>query len=170
MRRGNVALTEDVIEKFGFVMLGSRLKRLGERLQSDTQRLFEETGLTILPAQFVFLAAVDRLGPVAIGELAQALGVAQPGVTRTVAQLAETGLLEVRQPDEDQRRRVVALSQEGRRLVALAKRELWPRVEAAVRDLCGDLAGPLLEQLATMEARLAEKPLGRRAPARGKEA
>lgn len=162
-------MAEDVIQKFGFVMLGSRLKRLGERLQSDTQRLFEETGLSILPGQFAFLASVERLEPLTIGELAQALGVAQPGVTRTVGQLAEAGLLEVRQPDDDQRRRLVCLSEEGRRLVAFAKRELWPRVERAVEDLCGDLSGPLLNVLATMEKRLAEKPLDRRAPARRRE-
>lgn len=156
-------MVEDVIRTFGFVMLGSRLKRLGERLQADTQRLFEAGGLDILPAQLAFLVAVDRLQPVAIGELAHAMGVAQPGVTRSVGQLAEAGWLEVRQADDDQRRRIVVLSHEGRRLVDRVKRVVWTRVEAAVVELCGDLSGPLLDQLATIEARLAEKPLDRRA-------
>ena len=41
----------------------------------------------------------------------------------------------------------------------------WPRVEAAVRDLCGDLSGPLLQQLDAIEDGLISTPLPRRASA-----
>ncbi|TIU44734.1 MAG: MarR family transcriptional regulator, partial [Mesorhizobium sp.] len=71
------------------------------------------------------LAALDRLGPLPVGELAQSLGVAQPGVTRSVALLAELGLVEVNPADDDQRRRIVSLTGNGRRLVDRAKREIW---------------------------------------------
>jgi hypothetical protein len=39
---------------------------------------------------------------------------------------------------------------------------VWPRIRAAVADLCGDLDGPLLEQLAAIEDGLAAAPLDRR--------
>jgi len=47
--------------------------------------------------------------------------------------------------------------------VEFGKREIWPAIEAAVDDLCRDLSGPLLEQLAKIEQGLAERPLDRRA-------
>ncbi|TIS19873.1 MarR family transcriptional regulator, partial [Mesorhizobium sp.] len=105
----------------------------------------------------------DRLGPLPVGELAQSLGIAQPGVTRAVSLLTELGLVEVAQSDDDQRRRIVSLSADGQRLVDAAKHDVWPRIEGAVAELCADLSGPLLGQLAAIEDRLAATPLDRRA-------
>ena len=47
----------------------------------------------------------------------------------------------------------------------LSKLEVWPLVEAAVKEMTDDLSGPLLEQLAEIEARLAARPLNSRAAA-----
>lgn len=63
---------------------------------------------------------------------------------------------------EDQRRRLVSLTAKGQELVAYSKQSVWPRIEQAVIELCGDLSGPLLEQLAAIEGGLAEAPLARR--------
>jgi DNA-binding MarR family transcriptional regulator len=152
-------LTEDIVRTFGYLCLGSRFRRIGERLQADTQQIIQTFGVSIQAGQYPFLAAIDRSGPLTIGELAEAVGITQPGATRTLAQLADLGLVETRAADEDQRRRLVSLTETGRALIQRSKREIWPRIEDAVRDLCGDLAGPLLAQLASMEDRLAAAPL-----------
>ena len=156
-------MIEDVVRSFGFLTLGTRLKRIGEKLQADTQKIMDELGAPLQASQYPFLAAIDRLGPLAVGELAEAIGITQPGATRTVAQLVELGMLEAEPAPDDQRRRIVSLSKEGKRLVATAKGEVWPRIRAAVADLCGDLDGPLLDQLAAIEDGLAAAPLYRRA-------
>ncbi|TIS61935.1 MAG: MarR family transcriptional regulator [Mesorhizobium sp.] len=153
---------EDVLRSLGFLCLGSRLKRIGEQLQSDTQRVLDQLDMRIQSSQYPLLAALDRLGPLPVGELAQALGVAQPGVTRSVSLLTELGLVEVSPSNDDQRRRIVSLSKNGQRLIDRAKREVWPRIEEAVAKVCGDLSGPLLGQLAAIEDRLAATPLDRR--------
>ncbi|TCL74715.1 MarR family transcriptional regulator [Rhizobium sp. BK251] len=155
-------MVEDVVRTLGFLCLGSRFRRIGERLQADTQQIIAELGVSIQPAQYPFLAALDRAGPLTIGELAQAVGITQPGATRTVAQLLELGFIDMQPSAEDQRRRLVSLTTQGQELVDFSKRAVWPHISAAVADLCGDLDGPLLEQLATMEERLAEAPLVRR--------
>jgi DNA-binding MarR family transcriptional regulator len=162
-------MVEDVDRTFGFLTLGSRLKRIGERLQADTQRIIDDAGANLQPGQFPFLASIDRLGPLTIGELAEAVGITQPGATRTVGQLARLGLVTVRQAQKDQRRRIVTLTKKGAELVAWSKREVWPRIETAVSDLCGNLSGPLLEQLAAIEDGLAEMPLDRRPAKAGKK-
>ena len=158
-------MVEDVVGALGYLTLGSRLRRIGEQLQADTQRIIDAGGLAIQASQFPLLAAVDRLGPLSIGDLAAALGVTQPGVTRASALLVAAGYLENRRVDGDQRVRLLALTDKGRELIAVARRAVWPRVEAAVADLCGPLSGPLLEQLAGLEAGLKERPLDRRRPA-----
>jgi DNA-binding MarR family transcriptional regulator len=153
---------EDVVRSLGFLCLGSRLKRIGEQLQADVQRLLDGQDIPLQASQYPLLAALDKLGPLPVGELAQSLGVTQPGVTRSVSLLADLGLVEAIQSDGDQRRKVVSLTKSGQHLVDGAKRDVWPRIESAVADLCRDLSGPLLDQLAAIEDGLAAAPLDRR--------
>ncbi|TIT70648.1 MAG: MarR family transcriptional regulator, partial [Mesorhizobium sp.] len=94
---------EDIMRSLGFLCLGSRLKRIGEQLQADTQRVLDRLEVRVPSSQYPLLAALDRLGPLPVGELAQSLGVAQPGVTRSVAQLAVLGLVETSPSSDDKR-------------------------------------------------------------------
>lgn len=157
-------MTEDIVRAFGFLSLGTRMKRIGERLQADTQKIIDEMGVEIAASQYPLLAAVDRLGPLAIGDLADALGVSQPGVTRSIAQLVDLGVLQAEPTPDDQRRKLVSLTGQGQRLVDEAKAVIWPRIEAAVADLCETLEGPLLDQLSAIEDGLAALPLNKREP------
>lgn len=161
-------MVEDIVRAFGFLTLGSRLKRIGERLQADTQRIMDDMDVPLQASQYPFLAALDRLGPLTIGELADAVGITQPGATRSLAQLIRLGLVKARQAPEDQRRKIITLTKKGRKLIDISKRDVWPRIENAVTDLCGKLSGPLLKQLASIEDGLAEKPLDRRGRPAGK--
>lgn len=158
-------MVEDIVRTFGFLTLGSRMKRIGERLQADTQRIMDEMHVPVQASQYPFLASLDRFGPLGIGQLADAVGITQPGATRVVAQLIALGVVKVRQAPEDQRRKMITLTKKGQEIVDLAKRNVWPRIEAAVTDLCGTLSGPLLKQLGAIEDGLAEKPLHKRAGA-----
>ncbi|MGO7088389.1 MarR family transcriptional regulator [Rhizobium leguminosarum] len=157
-------MVEDVVRTLGFLCMGSRLRRIGERLQADTQQVIDEAGLRIQAGQYPFLAAIDRAGPLTIGELAQAVGITQPGATRTTGQLLELGYVYMQPAPDDQRRRLVSLTAKGQDLVDHSKKVIWPRIAAAVADLCGDLDGPILEQLAAIEDGLAVAPLARRSP------
>jgi len=156
---------DDVVERLGHVALGTRLKRLGERLQAETTRFIEASGLPVPASQFPLLAALDRPDGLTVGELAEAVGVSQPGVTRSVSRLAVLGLVAVSHESGDRRRRAVRLTRRGSDVVETARAAVWPHVTAAVVGLCGDLDGPLLGQLGEIEARLDLAPLDRRAEA-----
>ena len=155
-------MVEDIVQNFGFLTLGSRMKRIGETLQAETQRIVDAFSLKIQSSQYPLLAALDREGPLTIGDLAVAIGISQPGVTRAAGLLATQGLMEIVPSPDDQRRRVVTLTAEGRKLVDFSKRNIWPRIETAVRDLCAELSGPLLDQLARIEQGLEAAPLKNR--------
>jgi DNA-binding MarR family transcriptional regulator len=154
---------EDVVRALGHLTLGTRLRRLGERLQMETQAIIDRAQVAVPQAHFPALAAIDRLGALSVGDLALALGVTQPGVTRMVARLEEDGLLVSERSDEDRRVRRLALTERGQTLVADAKRDLWPVIEAAVAEACEGLSGPLLSQLAALEDALDETALTVRA-------
>jgi DNA-binding MarR family transcriptional regulator/ribosomal protein S18 acetylase RimI-like enzyme len=153
----------DILAERGHLFLGSRLKRLGERMQADVSRVVAAAGLPIQPSQYPVLAALDLYGPMTVGTAAETLGLSQPAVTRAVSRLTGLGYVASVRGRSDRRRRTVALTTAGKEALALSKREVWPRVEAAVAALCAPLDGPLLDQLAEIERGLAAEPLDCRA-------
>jgi DNA-binding MarR family transcriptional regulator len=154
---------EDVVRALGYATLGSRLKRIGEMLQAQTQDLTNELARTDLPTpQNPVLAAIDRQGPLSIGELARVLGQSQPGVTRMINRMKADGLVAVRPHEFDRRVSTIALTAKGRNLVDHLKATLWPAVSLAVADACKDLDGALLDQLDQLETALADKTLSAR--------
>lgn len=157
----------DIVRDLGHLTLGTRLKRLGERLQAQTQELLAAAAVDLPAAHCPVLEALDRLGPLNVGELARALGVTQPGVTRLLDRLEADGWVQSRAAAGDRRVRTLALTKAGRNLVARARRVAWPRIEAAVADACAGPSGTLLARLAALEDALAAAPLAARAPRGG---
>jgi len=155
-------MVDDVVRNLGYLMLGTRFKRIGDRLQIDATRIAAAHGVTIQSHQYPYLGALDRFGPMTIGEMAEAVGITQPGVTRSIGQLTRLGMVKVRKGRDDRRQRIISLTPAGRHQLDLGKNVVWPLVEAAVADLCDPLSGPLLEQLAKLEEGLAERPLDQR--------
>lgn len=154
----------DILAEMGHLFLGSRLKRLAERMQADAAAVIRAAGLPIQPSHFPLLAALDRFGPMRVGEAVEALGVSQPAVTRSLAGLVALGLAEtVRGADQRQKR--IALTPAGEALMVRARQVIWPHVDSAAAALCAGLSGGLLEQIEALEARLAESPLDRRVAA-----
>jgi DNA-binding MarR family transcriptional regulator len=156
-------MIEDVVRELGYLALGSRLKRLGERLQGQAQVLLEEAGIGLSASCFPLLAALDRLGPLSVGELAEAVGVSQPGVTRLLERLEREGLVKSRPRAGDRRVRPIVLTRAGQQLVTRTQQSVWPKIEAAVADACAEGAGLLLAQLDSLETALAATPLSVRA-------
>jgi DNA-binding MarR family transcriptional regulator len=155
-------MVEDVVKGLGHLSLGTRLKRIGETLQAQSQEVLAARGFTQPAAWFPLLAALDRLGALSVGELSQAVGVSQPVITRSLRGLEDEGLIESETAAEDRRVRRVALSRKGRSLVQRSKAEAWPTIEAAVAQACQGLKGDLLAQLSGLETALAARPLMRR--------
>lgn len=151
---------QDVLAELGPVFLGSRLKRLGERLQAGAARVISDVGLPVQPTHMPLLTALDG-GPLTVGQLAEAVGASQPGVTRGVGQLAALGLVGTA-TGRDQRRRTVSLTPAGQAAMARIKVMIWPRVGRAAKELCANLDGDFLAQVAALEQRLAAASLDAR--------
>jgi DNA-binding MarR family transcriptional regulator len=150
----------DVLALEGAIMLGSRLKRLAERLQAGAERIAADCGLPTQPSQMPLLTALYRNGPMTVGEAVQVLGISQPAVTRILSRLIEMGLVETTRDDRDQRSKAISLSAQGREAMELAITVLWPRLRAAVDEVCD--APALLDLIAATERALADRPLDQR--------
>jgi DNA-binding MarR family transcriptional regulator len=155
----------DIVKELGFLTLGTRFKRIGESLQAQAQTLLASNGMDMPAAHHPLLAALDRLGPLGVGELSQAVGVSQPVVSRSLLGLEASGLVESAPVATDRRVRRIRLSRKGRDLVRRAKSAVWPLIDAAVAQACRPLKGSLLDQLSALEAALEQASLSQRAAA-----
>lgn len=153
-------MPDDLIAMEGAVMLGSRLKRLAERLQAGAELIARDCGLATQPSEMALLAALDRAGPMTVGEATAHLGISQPAVTRLVRQLGTSGLVESQPVDGDRRARRIGLTARGAEAMGIARTIMWPRLRAAVAELCD--AEALLREVAAAEAALAAAPLEQR--------
>jgi DNA-binding MarR family transcriptional regulator/N-acetylglutamate synthase-like GNAT family acetyltransferase len=150
----------DVLALEGAVMLGSRLKRLAERFQAGAESIAADCGLPTQPSQMPLLTALHRQGPMTVGDAVQALGISQPAVTRILSRLVDLGLIETSRDARDQRSKTLSLSPSGVEAMELATTTLWPRLCAAVGEVCDVPA--LLDLMVAAARALADRPLDRR--------
>lgn len=149
----------DVLWDLSAVFLGKRLKRLGEQIQERFATLITDAGLPMKPAHMPLLAALEARA-MTVGQLAGAVGVSQPDVTRRVSQLVRLGLVQS-QHGKDQRERKISLTPAGYEALAYAKQHVWPQVEEVVNVLLNGKCAEFLERLAGLEAALEATPVER---------
>lgn len=153
-------MSVDLLAGFGVGFLGSRLKRLAERMQADAAEVARSLDLPVQPAQMSLLMAIRLHGPITVGELAERLQLAQPTVTRALGALE--AFVEARRVPGDGRAKPLALTPAGEALLARVQTELLPRIEPAAAELVEGLAGDFMQGLAKVETRLAQTSLLKR--------
>jgi DNA-binding MarR family transcriptional regulator/GNAT superfamily N-acetyltransferase len=158
-------MPSDIIRERQHLFLGSRLKRLAEQMQSDVVLVAHRAGIPIQPGQYPLLVILDEQGPTTIGELARAMRMSQPAITKNAGRLEEAGLVTIGRGDTDRRQSTVSLSPTGQEALDRSKRTVWPLVEAAVKEVLEGLSGPFLNQITTIEERMATRSLNARAQA-----
>lgn len=152
-------MTPDTLADLGVTFLGSRMKRLADRLQTDAAATLQAMDLPIQPAQQQFLAVLRQQGPQTVGGVAQHLRISQPTATRAIQALMEQGLIDASREGRDQRQKLLSLSPDGEALMDRLERDLWPRVEAAAVSLCGGRHAALLKEIEMIEAELDRRSL-----------
>lgn len=152
----------DIITALGHLCMGSRLKRLGERLQAGVSVVLAERGHDVQPAQLPLLWALREGGAMAIGQLGERVGISQPGVSRAIGTLEAQGLVCIAAEGHDRRQRYVALAGPGHALMDELDETLFPAVDNAVERLCTADGHDLLGQIDRIERALEQEPLDRR--------
>ncbi len=152
-------MARDVLAEMGHLALGSRLKRLAERVQADATKAFSDRGIPVQAAHFPLLAALTTYGPLSVSEAVDAVGISQPAVTRIHNSLQKLGLTCTVPVRGDNRVKQIRLTPEGEALVEDLKHTMWPHVRRAAQALCEGPDTDILGQIARLEAGLQTRPL-----------
>ena len=134
--------------------------RLRLAIARTARRLRQEAGEELSPSQTTALATIDRHGPLTPIELAVRERIQRPTVTRIVARLEERGLVQRARDPQDGRSSLVALTSEGRDLLARGRTRKDAYLARRLRELDAQERATLQRAAAILERLLEEE--GRR--------
>ena len=152
-------MARDVLAEMGYLALGSRLKRLAERMQADATRAFADRGIPVQATHFPLLAALATYGPMTVSEAVEAVGISQPAVTRIHNSLQALGLTRAVPVKGDNRQKQIRLTAKGEALIDDMKHSMWPHVRRAAQALCDGPDTDILSQITRLEEGLQARPL-----------
>lgn len=104
----------DHLAELGTLGFTYRTRRLADRIADAGRRLYEAVGVPLEPNWHALLLYLETRGRAPVTEVATALRVSHPAVIEMVRRMEAKGLVATGTDPTDGRRRVLALSEEGR--------------------------------------------------------
>jgi DNA-binding MarR family transcriptional regulator/GNAT superfamily N-acetyltransferase len=114
--------------------LGSRLRRLSDRLMGSVAEVYRVTDLDFEPRWFPLYRLLADRGPATVGEAARELGLTHAAVSQTARAMAARGMIAGEKDSGDERRRVLSLTDDGRSLLPKLC-DLWSDIEDSVSEM-----------------------------------
>ncbi|QZD90005.1 MarR family transcriptional regulator [Qipengyuania aurantiaca] len=152
---------EDYLRSVGGEALGGRLRRLSERIDRDAAKAYQALGIRFEQRWFGLINQLRLNGPMTVTDIAQAIGISHASVSQARQSLERSGYVTGYADEADGRRRLIALTNQGEKLVARLA-DVWAADARATRKLADSIEG-LMDALDALEDALAEKPLSERA-------
>jgi DNA-binding MarR family transcriptional regulator len=144
------------------VAVGTLLRHVLELLDGDVARVYEEQGLTEYRPRFSpVVRTLLAEGPLAVRDLATAVGVTHSAASQTAAQMARAGLVTHTPDPLDARRRLIDLTPKARALLPRIEAE-WEATAAAMAELDGELSLPLAQVLTEVVEAVGRRPFRER--------
>ncbi|MBW4550997.1 MAG: bifunctional helix-turn-helix transcriptional regulator/GNAT family N-acetyltransferase [Aphanocapsa sp. GSE-SYN-MK-11-07L] len=140
----------------GKLALGSRLRRLSERLTEDGTQIYELYDIALDPKWFPVFYVLLQKESAAITEIAQIIGHSHPSVSQIVKEMSNRGLATTEKDDKDARVSIIRLSAAGKQL-APSLEKLCSDVTQAVEELLLETQNNLWKAIEEVEFLLANK-------------
>lgn len=151
-------MQEDFLNELGELALGSRLKRLSEKMLSEAAIIYRQLDIDVEPKWFTLLALLHQKQQITVVEAAESLGLSQPAISQFCLQLVKKGLVELKVCSKDSRRKIISLSSKGNEQVEQML-PLWHAVNMAAKELCTEADNNFYAALCQYEQALTQKSL-----------
>lgn len=148
----------DLVRELGELALGSRMRRLRERMDNDISAIYKIIGIDFKAKWFSTLYLLNIEQSMTLTGIADSLGFTHPAVNKIVAEMTRKGLLDSSIDEKDRRRRVLKLTRKGRN-IARYLTPVWEEIRSVVCELVGSVEHNLLKAIDDIEKRLDEKEM-----------
>ena len=144
----------------GFLVFGSRLRRLSEAFLSDVNNIYKAHKIPFDASWFPVFYILSVEGEVSIRKISDELSISHSAASQMVSGLQEKGLIKSTVSKKDARHKVVAFTPKGQKLLQKIQ-PVWKGLQSAMEELSGGEAESklVLTALAQIEDKLQEKTL-----------
>ncbi|MFD0861736.1 GNAT family N-acetyltransferase [Sungkyunkwania multivorans] len=148
----------DYLQSCRELVLGSRLRRLSDRVMKEIQKVYDHFNIDFDPFLFPVMKIILDHEVVTTAEITKKLAVTQPATTQAINKLNKKGLLNIHEDKLDKRKKLVSLSPKGTALVS-EMRPLWASIEIVVKQCTSHPSDHLIEHLEHFEQVIQKKTL-----------
>ncbi len=124
----------DFYTKTGKSALGSRLRRLGQKLLEDGVKIFQLYEVDLDPKWFPIFYSLSQEGTLSITEIAGKIGQSHPSVSQMVKEMKKRGVVNMQKCESDGRVNKVSLTEKGKDIAVKMDTQLID-VKDATEDL-----------------------------------
>jgi len=151
-------VSSDVVRDLGLLALGSRLRRLSDRLMTDATAIYRAEDTPFEPSWFPLFRLLAAAGPTTVGDAARALGVTHVRVSQSSRAMIARRIATSTKDTRDERRTVLSLTAAGHDLVSTLQ-PIWNSLHHALRDVVATTGVDLLAVLDGIEHALEARAL-----------
>lgn len=144
---------DDFIRELGMLAMGSRLRRLNDRLNRDVARIYNELEIDFDPHWFPVLYYLNAKPPTAVMEIAAALHFTHPNIIHIARLMAKRGLVISKKDKTDDRKRLLTLTPKGKTL-AKKLQPVWNNIARSAGALVDQAGYNLLDLIDEIESLL----------------
>lgn len=147
-------------QQLGFLVFGSRLRRLSESFLSDVNNIYKAHNIPFDASWFPVFYILSVEGEVSIRQISNQLGITHSAASQMVSNLQEKGYIKSTVSKKDARHKVVASTPKGQKLLQKIQ-PVWAALQKAMLELGGGAAESekMLNALTQLESRLDQKSL-----------
>jgi DNA-binding MarR family transcriptional regulator len=124
----------NLYQSLGYLVLGSRLRRLSESFLSEINRAYQNAGIDFDASWFPVFYLLSRNDNLSIKELSEQTEVSHPAASQLITNLKNRKLVTSATCADDGRRQLVQLTDSGRELLAQIL-PMWDAILLAMNDL-----------------------------------
>jgi len=147
-------------QDIGFLVFGSRLKRLGDTFINDVNRIYKDHKIPFDASWFPVFYILSQKKEISIKEISVELNVSHSAISQLVSSLQQKGLIKSVISKKDARHRAITFTAKGEKLLQKIM-PVWNALEKAMEELAEESAPSrkILKALTAMESGIKNKNL-----------
>lgn len=148
-------------QHLGFLVFGSRLKRLSDVFINDVNRIYKDHKIQFDASWFPVFYILSQQKEVSIKEISNNLKVSHSAISQLVSSLQQKGLIKSVISKKDARHKAITFTAKGEKLLEKIK-PVWNALEKAMTELAdesGSSSKKILKALTGIESGLKQKSL-----------
>lgn len=126
-----------IFQKTKGLMLGTRLKRIGEKFLQDVSKVYKHENIPFEPTWFPVFFLLKEKSKMKVSELAEELEVTQSAASQMISVLKKKELVDFFKDETDKRIKVVCLSNSGKQLLERIL-PLWETFDLVLKEIMGE--------------------------------